>query len=153
MEMGMMWLVTWFARLIADCTALRALLSQPLPYTQCPDLQVHALQESAYHSATTLARGIYFHSQLQSMTYVTILSVVLEMLEAFFAENGNLEEMGWCSACRIATELRLKRLEKVRPRTLCQIRQVAPQHVAAVRFQPRKQAPTTDSLACPIANV
>ncbi|KAF2165564.1 hypothetical protein M409DRAFT_23860 [Zasmidium cellare ATCC 36951] len=139
-EMAMMWLVTWFSRLITDCTALRAVIVRPEVFTNQPDLDPTRLEQNAYLAAISLARSVYSVSQLSNVTYATILKTLLEILAAFFAERGAMQELSWCQGCKAATEIRLQRLQRVRPRTLCRIEEMVPQLIAAVSIRTRLEA-------------
>lgn len=131
-EMAILWLVTWIARPITDCTVLRAVLA-------CSDISIHrlsvnvsAMEQNVYLAATNLARSVFSLSQLARVTYTTVLSVILDVLATFFAERRLIQQVGWCQACRLATERRLRRLQKDRPYTLCRIQHVARRLIAAV---------------------
>lgn len=132
----MLWLVTWFTRLITDCTTLRAVARCPNISKHHPNTNLSAMEQNARLAAINLARSVFSLSQFASLTYATALSVVLDVLSTFFAERRLVREFGWCQACKLATDLRLRRLQEIRPRTLCRVQDVAPRLMAAVTSQP-----------------
>lgn len=124
-------MLCWLAGLIADCTALR-IIHKRLP--NCTRT-AKEIERGAFDTATQLCQCVRFFSERDSLTYVHAIKTMVALAGAFFAEAGYIEEAAWCRASEAASELRLRRLEVIRPRTLCRAFNVAPALVAAVRYR------------------
>ena len=130
----------WMFALIVDCTLLRLIHFRPECEAHIKPRRQAETQRDAANRAKYLCRAAYFFSKFGSQGITSFLETLIAMAESFFSEVSAAKEFGWCQSMRVATKLRLKRLRKKQPKTLCRMGDMVDDMAAATRFRSRYPA-------------
>ena len=129
--------ITWLVCLICDTTLLRLYLRNPSTKNVLGYRPMQTIEEDAYKWAVEMCRCVYHYSMLQSMAYCDFLKIYVQICRNFFEDYGALREMGWCQACVIATNVRIRRTRATTRPTLCRVKDVTNDLVTAGRYRMR----------------
>ncbi|KAF2479565.1 hypothetical protein BDY17DRAFT_41517 [Neohortaea acidophila] len=136
--------VVWFLLLTAECMKLRFFYIDAFARTR-PARTREGLEGLACRHAKEMCRMVFSFSRLTAIANAHWMSLMLRIAHGFFEDFGATREAEWCLGCGIATRLRIKRMEKTEPPTLCRMANLgATANVLAgcARYKPRSRTPS-----------
>ncbi|KAF2488117.1 hypothetical protein BDY17DRAFT_290268 [Neohortaea acidophila] len=131
----------WLFGLIVECTILRILHFLPSAEAHLHPATGAQILRHAQDSADHLCKSVYSLSQVPSQGMAGFLDTCMALVENFYSEIGASAELGWVLAIRCATALRVERMRKSQPRTLCRMGDLADEIGASGRFRMRDLGP------------
>lgn len=123
--------------LVSECTILRIWHFRPTAAARISTEARSVVEKSAYLLARRLCKGTLSFTQADKLAYVSTVRLCLTLARNVFEQQEAFLDMGWCDACLIANQVRMQRLRRVCPPTLCKVEDILPGLAEAGRYKQR----------------
>ena len=121
--------------LISECTILRIRHFHPEVALLTSNKANPPGHHHAYHLSRQLCKIALSFTQTDKIVHISILRLCLTLARNVFEQQEALPEMGWCNACLIANDMRMRRVRSTCAPTLCKIEDVMAGIAEAGRYK------------------